>query len=80
MKRATEANEPVAAGVKRIIKRKGLKQRWVAEQAGFTSAQLTNRLTGECLIKASEIQTFAHVLGVGVEEIFAAGMEERDVC
>lgn len=73
----TEANEPVASGLRVIIARKGFKNLYVAEKAGFTSQELSDMFNGRRLIKACDIPRFAHVLGVKTDDIYAAGREER---
>lgn len=72
----TEANEPVARGLKAIIVRSGLKNSHVAEKAGFTPQELSDMFNGRRLIKACDIPKFAYVLGVKEDDIYAAGRKE----
>lgn len=68
-----EANTPVATGIKVIIAKKGLKNLYVAEKAGFTPQELSDMFNGRRLIKACNIPKFAYVLGVKTDDIYAAG-------
>ena len=47
-----EANEPLSNGLKIIIAQKGLKNLYVAENAGYTPQELSDMLNGRRLIKA----------------------------
>ena len=51
----SEANEPLARGIKVIIAKKGLKNIYVAEKAGFTSQELSDMLNGRRLIKVCDV-------------------------
>lgn len=72
----TEANEPVAKGLKVIITQKGLKNLHVAERAGFTPQELSDMFNGRRVIKACDIPKLAHVLGVKTDDIYAAGRRD----
>lgn len=74
----TEANEPVASGIRVIIAKKGLKILHVAEKAGFTPQELSDMFNGRRLIKACDIPKLAHVLGVKTDDIYAAGKKGGD--
>ena len=69
-----EANKPVADGLKIIITRKGFKNLYVAEKAGFTPQELSDMFNGRRLIKACDIPIFARVLGVKTDDIYNEGM------
>ena len=73
-----ESNEPVASGLKLIIAQKGLRNGFVAEKSGFAPQELSDMFNGRRLIKACDIQRFAHVLGVKTDDIYAAGKEGGD--
>ena len=68
-----EANEPLATGLKVIIARKGLKNLYVAANAGYTSQELSDMLNGRRLIKACDIPRLTKVLKVTSDDIYAAG-------
>lgn len=72
----TEANEPLAKGIKIIIAKKGLKNIYVAERAGFSSQELSDMLNGRRLIKACDIPKLARAMGVNEGEVYEAGKEE----
>lgn len=69
----TEANEPFAKGLKVLIAKKGLKNIFVAEKAGYTPQELSDMLNGRRLIKACDIPRLAKAVGVTSDEIYKAG-------
>ncbi len=73
-----EANKPLAVGLRVIIAKKGLKNLYVAEKAGFTAQELSDMLNGRRLIKACDIPKFAKALNVKLDDIYAIGMEGGD--
>lgn len=68
-----EANAPFANGFRVIVARKGLKMNFVADQAGLTKQELSDMLNGRKIIKACDIPRMAKALGVGSDEVYAAG-------
>lgn len=68
-----EANEPLATGIKILITSKGLKNVYVAENAGYTSQELSDMLNGRRLIKACDIPRLAKALNVKYDDLYAAG-------
>ena len=70
-----EANTPLSKGIRSIIAKKGLKNLYVAEKAGFTSQELSDMINGRRLIKACDVPRLATALGVEAGDIYAAGME-----
>lgn len=69
----TEANKPLADGVKVIIVQKGLKNLHVAKQAGYTPQELSDMLNGRRLIKACDIPKLTKALKVKADDIYEAG-------
>ena len=65
-----EANEPLSNELKQIIARKGLKNLYVAENAGYTAQDLSDMLNGRRLIKACDIPKIAKALGVEINYLF----------
>lgn len=65
-----EANEPLSNELKQIIARKGLKNLYVAENAGYTAQELSDMLNGRRLIKACDISKIAKALGVEINYLF----------
>lgn len=49
-------NKPVAENIMRIIREKGLKQTFVAKNAGYTPQMLNDMLTGRRIIKVTPVQ------------------------
>lgn len=73
--RIAEFNAPAAENIANIIKGKGLKQVYVAEQAGYNSQELNDMLNGRRLIKACDILRLSAVLGVTANDIYESGKE-----
>lgn len=48
-------NKPVAENIMRIIREKGLKQTFVAKNAGYTPQMLNDMLTGRRIIKVTAL-------------------------
>lgn len=69
-----EANEPLSNELKQIIARKGLKNLYVAENAGYTAQELSDMLNGRRLIKACDIPKIAKALGVEIN--YLLGIEK----
>ena len=57
--------------LRRLIKEKGLKQTFVAEQAGMTDQQLTDILNNRKLLRVEHLASLAQILGVNVEELIS---------
>lgn len=55
--------------IKEIINEKGLKQRYVAENAGMTEQQLSDILNGRKLLRAEHIMPLCNALGVKPEDV-----------
>ena len=73
----SEANSPLSNGIKVIIARKGLKNIYVAERAGFTPQELSDMLNGRRLIKACDVPKLAFAMEVKEGEIYSAGKERK---
>lgn len=71
----SKCNEPVASGMRRIIAKKGLKNIYVAQKAGFTSQELSDMINGRRLIKACDVPRLATALGVEAGDIYSEGMK-----
>lgn len=69
----SEANSPLSNGIKVIIAKKGLKNIYVAERAGFTPQELSDMLNGRRLIKACDVPKLAFALEVKEGEIYSVG-------
>ena len=67
-------NRPVADNVARIIAELGLKQRAVAEKAGFEAQPFSDMLNGRRLIKLCDVVLIAEALGVTPNDLY--GIEE----
>ena len=71
----SEANRPLSKGIQKIIAKKGLKNLYVAEKAGFTSQELSDMINGRRLIKACDVPRLATALGVVAGDIYSEGMK-----
>lgn len=74
--RIADYNSPAAENIARIIKNKGLKQVYVASEAGYTTQEFSDMLNGRKLIKVCDIPRITKVLGVKSDDIYEAGREE----
>lgn len=63
-------NQILIYNIRRIIKRKGLKQCSVAEKAGFTPNTFSSMLNERKVITAEHIPSIARALNVDVNELF----------
>lgn len=73
----SECNGCVPENIQRIISEKGYKQNAIARKAGLTDQQLTDIIKGRRIIKVSDITALASALGVGIPEIYDAGIRDR---
>lgn len=62
--------DPIAAGIKMIIKEKGLIQRSVAIRSDFTERQFSDMVNGRRIIKACDLIPISKALGVKIPEIY----------
>lgn len=74
-----EANRPVSDQIKNIIDERGVKQRSIAESAGYTSQELSDMLNGRRLIKAQDIMRICDALGISVVKAFGESAIPTDV-
>ena len=68
------SNSIVANRVKEIISKKGLKQTFVAEKAGFTPQEFSDMLNGRRLMRAIDIASIINalaVVGVTANDLFS---------
>ena len=68
-----EANFPFDEGIMRLIRKKGLKQKYVADEAGYTTQEFSDMMNGRKIIKLCDIPRIATVLGVKVDDIYETG-------
>lgn len=69
----------VASNIKKIIERKGLKQKVVAQRAGFGEKMFSNLLHGRKTIKAEMIPEIVKALEIQPNELFEGLEEELNV-
>lgn len=60
----------VGANIKVLMARKGLKQKYVAEKAGFNEAEFSKLLNGKRGINAAVIPAIATAIGCTPNDIF----------
>lgn len=66
-----QGQQKIIDNIRRLIKERGLKQTFVAEQAGMTDQQLTDILRGRKLLRVEHLAPLARVLGVSVEKLIS---------
>ena len=62
-------NQEIGANIKKIIDERGLKQKYVADKAGFTEDDLSRMINGYKPIRAEYLPTIAKVLGVTINDL-----------
>lgn len=76
-------NQPVASNVSRIIDRRGLKKKVVAEKAGYSEQMLSDMLNGRKIIKIIDVKKLEKVLEVDANTLFMTdsrtGSQEREI-
>lgn len=65
-----EMNRPVTNNIIRLIEDKGLKNKAVAERAGFSQQNFSEILNGKRIIKICDVNMLANALGVTPGELF----------
>lgn len=70
MNKIPNYNNPVVSNIPKLIERKGMKQRAVAESVDLTPQAFCDVLNGRRLLKISEVNGIAKTLGVDVGELF----------
>lgn len=73
----SEYNGNLPENIQRIISEKGYKQNAIARKAGLTDQQLTDIIKGRRIIKVSDVTALAAALGVGIPDIYDAGIRDR---
>lgn len=66
-------SDPIAVGIKRIIRDKGLMQKTVARQSGFSEQQFSAMINDRKVIKAIDLYPISRALGVEIGDIYEAG-------
>lgn len=60
----------VAENTKKLIKQKGLKQKYVANLAGIAEKKFSSMLNGNCTIREPDIVKIAEALDVTPNDLF----------
>lgn len=68
---AAKNQQKTIANIRRLIRAKGLKQTFVAEQAGLTDQQLTDILSNRRLLRVEHLEPLARTLGVTIETLIS---------
>ena len=68
---AAKNQQKTIDNIRRLIRAKGLKQTFVAEQAGLTDQQLTDILNNRRLLRVEHLEPLARALGVTVETLIS---------
>lgn len=72
-----EANFPFDVGIAKLIQKKGVKQVYIADKAGYTAQELSDMLNGRKIIKLCDVPRLAGALGVEIDTIYSAGEESE---
>lgn len=65
-----EYNTPVAENIVEILKRKGLKQVYIAEKAGYKRQEFNDMLNGRRLIRVNDVARISSALGVDANYLY----------
>ena len=68
---AAKNQQKTIDNIRRLIRAKGLKQTFVAEQAGLTDQQLTDILNNRRLLRVEHLEPLARTLGVIIETLIS---------
>ena len=68
---AAKNQQKTIDNIRRLIRTKGLKQTFVAEQAGLTDQQLTDILNNRRLLRVEHLEPLARMLGVTIEALIS---------
>lgn len=68
---AAKNQQKTIDNIRHLIRTKGLKQTFVAEQAGLTDQQLTDILNNRRLLRVEHLEPLARVLGVTIEALIS---------
>lgn len=63
-------SERMVESIKNIIEETGMKQKVIAERAGFTEQMMTDMLNGRKVIKAEFVPRLCAALGVSPNRLF----------
>ena len=72
-----EANFPFDVGIAKLIQKKGIKQVYIADKAGYTAQELSDMLNGRKIIKLCDVSRLADALGEDIDAIYSAGEESK---
>ena len=61
---------PVIIQTKKIIQERGIKQKVIAEKAGYTEQQFSNMLNGRKIIECVDVWRISEALGVTPNDLF----------
>lgn len=61
---------PVIIQTKKIIQERGIKQKVIAEKAGYTAQQFSNMLNGRKIIECVDVLRISEVLNVTPNDLF----------
>lgn len=71
----SECINPIITNTKKIIHERGIKQKVVAEKAGYSAQQFSNMLNGRKIIGCIDIMRISDALRVTPNELF--GIERK---
>ena len=72
----SQGEQIIIKNIRRIINQKGMKQKAVAEMAGFTPQEFSHMMNGRKRIAAIYIPKIADALDVSCNDLFETNQEE----
>ena len=69
-------NSPVAQNIVKILNEKGLKQKKIAQLAGFSEQSFCDAINGRRILKIAEVKIIASALDVSIDDLFKTDSKE----
>lgn len=65
-----EYNSPLAENISEVIRTKGVRPGFIAEQSGLSNQEISDSLNGRRIIKACDVLRIAAALGVTPNDLY----------
>ena len=69
-------NSPVAQNIVKILNEKGLKQKKIAQLAGFSEQSFCDAINGRRILKIAEVKIIASALDESIDDLFKTDSKE----
>lgn len=73
LEKKEEEKVNVQENIRKVIKEKGMKQKYVAEKAGFSEWDFSNMMNGKKIIRAEYIPVIAKAIGTDANTLLGIG-------